>query len=279
MTRFKPIREWSDLSGMSPSALETYAIDFKAQHNREPNEHAKDIAAFANAFGGAILVGVAEKSDSFMRNLMPIAEARRVALDYENAARDLLAPRPIVDPCLILPDPDGATALVAINVEPFAGQLIGAKLSPADAWRFPVRTAARHTTYFDPEKVMIYSDPRARKASILLDSIPEQERTTVYLQLLEHRAINGVISASEGFFQGSLVTTVPADNMVHFNAQVPDQQKVVDISVCAPLEDIDAVWKAHGKWHVRLNGMIVLHKGEKGARSLRYLSGRGLGSR
>jgi predicted HTH transcriptional regulator len=75
------------------------------------------MAAFANAFGGVILLGVAEKADSYSRCLNSILDAKAAAKDYEDTARDMLAPRPLVDPVVIVYPEDPQQAIVAVNVD------------------------------------------------------------------------------------------------------------------------------------------------------------------
>jgi hypothetical protein len=279
MKLYQPIRDWSDLPPGPPSrAQETFALDFKAEHQRQPAEQAKDIAAFANAFGGVILVGVPEKSDSYTRKLVSEAAAREIALDYENAARDLLAPRPIIDPCIVRCPQDDGRALVAVNVDPFPGQLIGARCTGSDSWSFPLRTAARHTAYLDPEKMMLYSDARTRKASILLASITEADRKAVWVRLSYRREIGGGFSTTEDLFQGELQNVDIEGNSVTLSVRIPDVHdgKDATVGIWAPLEDVDAVWRVHGKWYIRLNGAVrAFQMGSKGM-AVVYMAGRGV---
>ena len=57
---FTPISVTTDLPPIS-SSRESDVIDFKGRYSgRDRTEMAKDVAAFANAFGGVILVGAYE---------------------------------------------------------------------------------------------------------------------------------------------------------------------------------------------------------------------------
>jgi hypothetical protein len=271
MGTYRAIRDWSDLPGGSPSeASETYELDFKAEHETDGGEQAKDMAAFANAFGGVILIGVAEKADTFTRKLLSIGEAEIVAKDYENAARELLSPRPLVDPSIIRLPEDESRALVAVNVDPFPGQLVGARLPQTQAWRFPVRTAARHCTYLDPEKQMIYSDPRTRKAAILLSSI-EPTSKKIFVQVMERREADQQFSNRDRIYEGEFRGLDVHKNSVSLAVRLDDQ--IMPIAV--PLEDVQAVWTGGGLWTVRLDGAIRFQKFGKGSWSIFYISGRG----
>ena len=78
---YKRIYDWKDLPPVPPDkAPETYALDFKVQHKSHPAEHAKDMAAFANAYGGVLLVGVSEKADNYERCLLSVVEAKQAAV-------------------------------------------------------------------------------------------------------------------------------------------------------------------------------------------------------
>src|SRR5690348_1131595 len=118
MRIYHRIADWTDLPAQPPIlARETYELDYKSEHTSDASEHAKDIASFANGLGGVILIGVAEKADNFSRKAMPLIDARAVARAYEDAARDLLSPRPRVDPIVVPLPEDSGRALVAVNVD------------------------------------------------------------------------------------------------------------------------------------------------------------------
>jgi hypothetical protein len=257
-------------------ASESSTLDFKAEHTSDTSEHAKDIAAFANAFGGVVLVGVPEKADSWSRRLMSVAEAATVARNYEDAARDLLAPRPTIDPCVLRCPDDESLALVAINVDPFLGQLIGARVPNTQAWRFPIRTAARHTAYLDPEKFMLYSDAPSRKAAVLLLSIPQPE-CHLQVQLMYRREYHNGSTTTEELLFGELRSVSVDTNTLTLSVKLLDDSGAIRsvVQIDAPLEDVRAVWKSGSGWVVRLAGTVFVPKGLGGERSAVYLSGAG----
>ena len=160
--------------------------------------------------------------------------------------------------------------MVAVNVDPFPGQLIGARLPDSQGWRFPIRTAARHCTYIDPEKLMIYSDPRTRKAAILLSSIePTARKITV--QVMERREDGDEISNRDAIYEGELKSVDVDKNSVSLTVRLEDH--IMPIAV--PLEDIEAVWTGGGMWTIRLDGAIRFQKMLRNSRSIWYISGRG----
>lgn len=258
MPTYKKVYLWKDLPAKPPKEIaETLTLDFKGQHKKDSGEMAKDMAAFANTHGGVILIGVAETADNYERSLLTKAEAKQVAKDYEDGARDLLAPRPHVDPAVVEFPGDTEKALVAINVEPFPGQLIGALLPGTEAWRFPVRTATRHTKCLDPEKAMIYADPKARKAAILLAQIPLLK--SIYVQVRVQHVTGLVINENVQRLEAHVQSLDVEKNSVDLRVMRPDRVAMVEC-VC-PLEDIDAVWQVHGAvWVVRVNGAMYFHR-------------------
>jgi len=273
MPSYYKILAWADLPQVPPAqARETYELDFKAAHHNDSDEQAKDIAAFANCLGGVILVGVAERADGFDRTMLPIQEARLAARSYEDAARDLLAPRPNVDAVVLSNPADSTRSIVAVNVDPFPGQLVAARLSRSDAWRFPVRVASRHTAYLNPEQAMIYSDPRSRKAAILLANIGPSQCKDVFVQIMERKETHEGVECREELYEAQLLGVSIDSNAVELTVKCGLDKP---FPVVAPLEDVAAVWSAHGRWHIRVNGTIR-HRpiGKGGGRSIFFISGK-----
>jgi hypothetical protein len=267
---YSSIRTWSDVPDRAPALIpETSVLDFKAEATSSPEERAKDVAAFANALGGVILIGVAEKSDSFERKLLSLSDARRVAREYEDTVRDLLAPRPTIDAVVVECPNRPGFALVAVNCDPFPGQVVGARASEPNAWRFPVRTASRHSAYLDPEKAMIHSDPRARKSAILLSSISAPERKNIYVQIVEHWVVSDH-PPEHVRLNGELCSVQPEANTAEFCAVLSDHSERFPFAV--PLEDVVSVWKAPFGWLVRIAGVIKADTNNEGRRILTYLS-------
>lgn len=266
---YRPIYRWEDLPELPPlKAQETYALDFKSQHNSDPSEHAKDMAAFANAYGGALLVGVAEKADNYERCLLALSDATTVAKDYEDSARNLLAPRPHVDPVVVSFPGDDQKAVVAVNVAPFAGQLVGARIAGTEGWRFPIRTASRHTTYIDPEKAMIYADPRTRKAAILLEALPDNAKLLVHVRTL--RDDGGTPVVGSDVFEGELAMVDAHANTIEAWVDYERENRAL---ILAPLEDVEAVWRSRQQWAVRFAGYIRDRHHHGQPRSILYIPG------
>lgn len=153
------------------TAYETSELDFKRQV--DPTnllELAKDIAAFANYFGGTILVGMEEGNDGLLEahHPLPSVFAGKVVTAYETAAREFLSPRPRVQAARITID---GGECIAVNIEPYLDGVVAAR---ADAdnphvWRFPIRIG-KECKWLTPEEVAQMT-PQTRKAIVMLSRI------------------------------------------------------------------------------------------------------------
>jgi predicted HTH transcriptional regulator len=128
---YRRIHAWPNLPGTGPKeARETYELEFKGldgiTFHRDPEEHAKDIAALANLIGGVILIGIDETADIWGRARLPMKDAQSIADYFTETARDFVRPRVMIE-ALTVPSPDGCTGLVAVNVEPHPDQLVGSR--------------------------------------------------------------------------------------------------------------------------------------------------------
>jgi hypothetical protein len=232
-------RQWFDLK-------ETYAPEKLA-------EMAKDVAAFANALGGAIIVGATEgptEPDYSAPLAAKYADDR--ALDIDKAVRDYCRPSPTAHVRTIpSPDAQGKVVLV-VNVEPAVDQPIAARhATDKDSWRFPVRVG-RDTEFLFPEQLPLYMNSKARRAKLLL---------------LRALAAGGEVD----FF------CVPSGGSKHNNLQgsSPFKLDAVDAdggggvllrdgsgelghqSIVIPLDDVDAVWlQRDGRWAMRTTGRM-----------------------
>jgi len=165
--------------------LERSTLDFKARPDTRGDaayERAKDMAAFANALGGTILVGCADTSDRLTAYL-PLAPADTTTTrrHYEEAARDLCVPAPVIVPHEIGWE---SGVIVAINVRPYPDRVIGVrKAGRPDVYTFPLRQMTR-TIFLKPEQIAMYSDPRVRRALVLLRAIPAEPMVMLRTSLL-----------------------------------------------------------------------------------------------
>jgi predicted HTH transcriptional regulator len=95
----------SDLPPVGANA-EHLGIDLKQEVGdpRNYQEMAKDVAAFANASGGVILVGAIEdRARRIVARYSPMERdlAKRVCDAFNHATRDLCSPKPVINPLII----------------------------------------------------------------------------------------------------------------------------------------------------------------------------------
>lgn len=104
-------------------------IDFKAVLDPKwPGFRlARQVAAFANAIGGTLLIGaVEEPGTDRLGTYRPLSHDDAVAVEkrYGDAVKDLCSPKPLIDINAIQKD---GGVVVAVNVWPFPGQAVGVR--------------------------------------------------------------------------------------------------------------------------------------------------------
>jgi schlafen family protein len=258
MPRYVPILLWSDLpTDMGVVVREGYAIDFKETVDPENRaEHAKDVAAFTNAYGGTIIVGAIERPDGVDYAGVPVDHGARVARGYELAVRDWLSPRPVVLVRELVCPTDSGRVVVAANVEPFLDQPVGAcacgpdgrPLGPSGGWRFPIREG-RDTIWLFAEQIAMRTNGATRRAALLLEAIPPKERGAVEMQCWFEPKPSITPNVVSMAFDGVDVTA----NVAQFVATDHGH----DNRIRVPLDDVEAVWQIRaGQWRVRVAGQL-----------------------
>ncbi len=241
-------------------AREAEGEDLDYKETQDPAkwwELAKDIAAFANHLGGVILLGAVEEPDGLpdLKGLPP-----GVVTTLQNAYYDAALKRcqpPALIACVRIPWDDGKEML-AVNVQARADGIIGAqfwtpnkggKLEATNAWQFPLRVV-RDNQPMPLEQAMLHMSSRTRRAAILLEGIPEAERAAV--QFL-------YIVPSEGRpyrLEAKIGRVEVAKNMLPFS--VANSGITVVHSQFMPLDDVDTVWEAGGRWTIRVTGFFEM---------------------
>ena len=210
------------------TAYENAELDFKRQV--DPTnllELAKDIAAFANQFGGTILVGMEEGKDGLLEahHPLPTIFAAKVQTAYETAARELLSPRPRVQAARIAIN---GGECIAVNIEPYLDGVVAAR---ADAdnphvWRFPIRIG-KECKWLTPEEVALMT-PQTRKAIVMLSRIDLDEKI---------------------FFSGSLSVAVPFKGL-NLDENVIVVGHTTEKTFAYPLDMVRSVYRAEYGWCV-----------------------------
>jgi len=166
---WKPITTAAELAAITVGTEESEMLDFKRDGysgGQAGREIARDVAQFANAFGGTILIG-ADEADDKLTGLPGIPDAAKERSKVEKAAFANLEPR--VAPDVRVIDRPGGDPVLAVNVPAFPG-VVGVRVN-AERWEFPVRRGTdRHYLTFGEAEKMLTQDRRGR---LLIESIPE----------------------------------------------------------------------------------------------------------
>jgi hypothetical protein len=186
---FRPVATTADLPALG-AGRESGTYDFKGAVDPTPGpkrrELAKDAAAFANATGGVVLVGAEEDEETgTLRKYNPMPEgfAESVKAAYDSAVADLCRPQPVIDAVRVKAPAPFSGYVVAVNVNPTPLSPVGVRWieDPKNAaWAFPLRTTT-HTAHLSPTELAMLMVPEIRRAAILLDSIPLDQRNEIVL--------------------------------------------------------------------------------------------------
>src|SRR6185369_16093781 len=104
---------------------ESTQLDFKAKPTTDRFEAAKDVECLANADGGSLLIGAAGGDHLDSYKPLSTDEAREAQRVFDEAVRDRCAPAPLISFAQI---GLGDGIVLAVNVWPFPGQLVGVRL-------------------------------------------------------------------------------------------------------------------------------------------------------
>jgi hypothetical protein len=247
---FQTITSTADLPGIG-LPVEGRALDFKGRvafdTPEQRRELAKDVAEFANAMGGVILVGAYEANGRLgTYKGLTAKEAAEVKNAYETSAREFCAPVPTTD-VQIIPLSDGSGFVVAVNAYPLAGQAVGLlwqRDGGCPAYAFPFRPGEK-TVWLRPEQLPMLMVPEIRRMAILLDSIPLEERAEVDIVAVAH---TGSASSKNTLrfvrvdIQGSCVIFSEGGGGGAI------------ISTSIPLDAMKLVWRNFGRWSVMIRG-------------------------
>lgn len=246
------------------TARETSRCDFKATYRLGSSpppyfEMAKDVAAFANASGGVILVGACEAEQKLSKYLpLPEKEADALAAEFSKQVTQRCSPVPMIDPRRI---PFESGFVVAVNVWAFPAQPVGVKLSPDKSvekfgepcWVFPVR-AGIDTIFLRPEQLSMLMLPQHRTTAALLEGIPKEKRRDIKLAMRQGRMSHGGMKTSAEFID--LLEVRPMENAVVVRGAAGSklgQRPKINL----PLDAILSVWSsASGEWTISVRGFL-----------------------
>lgn len=153
-------------------------------------EIAKDVAAFANATGGTILIGATEDAGAGVCSAhVPFSDeaAKDLSDAITLAVEQRCRPRPLVDLARIA---FPAGVMLAVNVWAFPGQPIAVSVtgnSKQDghggvSYVFPIRLFAK-TVYLPPEQLAMLMSPDVRRRAIILATVKPGESIHVHPEI------------------------------------------------------------------------------------------------
>ena len=222
---FQPITNSDHLPPVGANA-ENLGLDIKTVDKGDSFERAKDVAAFANASGGVLLVGAAEDLErGTLATYVPMEQdqAKQVCEAFNRATRDLCSPKPVIDPVIIACQ---NKFVVAINVWPFPGQAVGVRYNQGPlCFAFPFRTGT-HTIWLTAEQLPMLMVPEIRRVIILLDAISQGSG----LQLS---------SSSGHHWDSTLKQMNPLENSLMLEVMIGEKPMPSSL----PLDSIRSVWR------------------------------------
>ncbi len=127
--------------------LEFKAIYWKKEGDRPAAQEAgKDVAAFLNALGGTIVVGIGdgEGNDGVANGLASVPDPEQRARDLVEQLRASLVPSGAAEYATPVPLTVGGKGVLVVNVRPWPYGVVGVRWGgTGESYRFPVRHGAR----------------------------------------------------------------------------------------------------------------------------------------
>lgn len=224
---------------------ETLSLDVKGKDLRRYKQEdlAEQIAAFANALGGSIIIGANEQAGgTYLYGPATEADADATRIRYEQANRDFCSPNPLLE-AVVIPRPPGFVTVV--NVWPFLGQAVGVRMGAPDkpTWLFPFRVGTQ-TKFLRAEQLPMIMLPELRKAAILLSQISEGEGVMIQNP--------GGGSNVQMLFKSIQIESATFTMQTNRGMQGPNEVATF------PLEAILMIWKHHRDgWQIAVRGQIL----------------------
>ncbi len=230
----------------SVGSREDQELDFKVvldQSSGKPDhlELAKDIAAFANAYGGTIIVGASEKPKGVLFELRGLShqDAAFACDQYAMAQAQRIRPSTIVTTSV---EEEGGRFFAVIRIEPSMGQAIGVRFKPREEtdpsetkqppeiYGFPLRVGD-NTAWLQPEQLPMLMIPQLRRTIVLL-------RAAIGQQISGQRLSNHS-SLPQGIGPARVLAVDEPSNLL-----------VLEGNPGVPLDQIRSVWHAQDGWHL-----------------------------
>ena len=178
---FKAAQDFESLIRMGETP-EGIHWDYKQIFNfNEPADIAIDLVAFANTYGGTLLIGIAEKKINDIKvasSFVPNVDAEEIRKVVNTRIHEIISPKIDVQ---VVPIEVSGSHIVAVNVEPSIN-LVGVCLDrDRRQYSFPYRTeyGNQHMIFEEVEKRMVDNKTRAMYLK-LKKYIPERSKVRIY---------------------------------------------------------------------------------------------------
>lgn len=240
---WKPLEAKDDLP--KPRTRERTDLDFKAEPTADSFENAKDIAAFANATGGTIIIGACGGDRLMKWKPLSDGDAKKCARDIDEAVKARCRPAPLFSTVEIR---RRGGFIVAVNVWPFLGQPVGVRLLKDEAKRcegavfFPLRVGTQ-TIAITSEQLPMFVDAKLRRVVMILE-----------------RAIGErvVLTPIKGPTNEHNVATLVAVDVLRNVARFGKGEGETAFAI--PLDLIESVYHENLAWHLFMHGVVRDHK-------------------
>ena len=236
---YKPFKIAQDFKslihlGKTPESIHW---DYKQAFNpKDPADIAIDLAAFANTYGGTLLIGVAEKKINGLKvasSFVPNVDAEEIKKQVHTRIHEIISPKIDVQ---VVPIDVSGNPIVAVNVEPSIN-LVGVCLDrDRRQYSFPYRTeyGNQYMIFEEVEKRM--GDNKTRAMYLKLKKyLPSGGRVTLYPVPIRNYRSQWSFDWMDGF-----------DNEIKLETNGFR-------SIVVPISFIDEIWSGHEGVCLKMN--------------------------
>lgn len=239
---YKPFKTSQDFEslihmGETPEGIHW---DYKQSLNpKEPADIAIDLAAFANTYGGTLLIGIAEKKENGLKvasGFVPNVDTEEIKKQVFTHILDLISPKIDVQ---IAQFNVSNNVVAAINVEPSVNLISVRSKKDPHAYSFPCRTeyGNRCMSFEEVEKRMIENKTRTMYLK-LKKYFPLDEKVNIYPAPIANHKIEWRFEWIYG-----------SENEIRLSQ--PGYRSIV-----VPISFIEEVWNGRGGICLKLNARL-----------------------
>jgi hypothetical protein len=239
---YKPFKTSQDFEslihmGETPEGIHW---DYKQSLNpKEPADIAIDLAAFANTYGGTLLIGIAEKKENGLKvasGFVPNIDTEEIKKQVFTHILDLISPKIDVQ---IAQFNVSNNIVAAINVEPSVNLISVRSKKDPHAYSFPCRTeyGNRCMSFEEVEKRMIENKTRTMYLK-LKKYFPLDEKVNIYPATIANHKIEWRFEWIYG-----------SENEIRLSQ--PGYRSIV-----VPISFIEEVWNGRGGICLKLNARL-----------------------